>query len=452
MLYWGGSCPPPALLRRLRHPGVRVQHFAHCTELTHKHRMAINVERQRRRRRRATASTTTSAPLLFPSIPESFVLPHQLADWIDEHRRRGGKVHPELQTAIVTLVAPRAKRRSEGEDEEGEATEGDDGLGGCEDAECAAFYASHSGCEAEESGGGADGEGGGCAAVWILKPPQRGSGRGIIVTDLFSSPPCPLLLRALYSPYVVQRYIERPLLVRGHKMDVRLYVALLSSVFPHPTALPCPFTSLRFPDFPFRVFVYNDGLVRLASMPYPTSPLSCPTAADTLTNPFVHLTNNDINRQRSAEHGQQQNLSFHHFTSHHLQPSEAASLMRSIDLCVLSALSSSPSFLRSGRCPSQSSHFALLGLDLLLDESCHPWLCEVNHQPDLTSSPSPFAAPYAVDAHVKLNLIADLLTLIQLPREEEGSPAPLTPAMDERQPDRHLAASEYHIGGFRRLV
>lgn len=51
------------------------------------------------------------------------------------------------------------------------------------------------------------------------------------------------------SSFVIQEYIPNPLLIDGYKFDLRIYV-LISSCSP------------------LRIFVYNEGLVRLATEPY----------------------------------------------------------------------------------------------------------------------------------------------------------------------------------------
>lgn len=52
------------------------------------------------------------------------------------------------------------------------------------------------------------------------------------------------------TSYVVQKYLTKPALLGGHKFDFRIYVLLLS-VIEQPT-----------------IFLFDDGLVRLASEPY----------------------------------------------------------------------------------------------------------------------------------------------------------------------------------------
>ncbi|CAM9607844.1 unnamed protein product, partial [Choristocarpus tenellus] len=70
--------------------------------------------------------------------------------------------------------------------------------------------------------------------------------------------------------WVVERYVENPMLIEGFKFDLRLYVAV---------------TSFQ----PLRVYLHKEGLCRLATEPYSRDP-------QTFSNRFVHLTNYSINK------------------------------------------------------------------------------------------------------------------------------------------------------------
>lgn len=52
------------------------------------------------------------------------------------------------------------------------------------------------------------------------------------------------------NTYVVQKYLKHPALIDGHKFDFRIYVLVTQVVDP------------------LTVFLYHDGLVRLASEEY----------------------------------------------------------------------------------------------------------------------------------------------------------------------------------------
>ena len=101
-------------------------------------------------------------------------------------------------------------------------------------------------------------------SIFILKPEAMCQGRGI---HLVSDP-------TQVSPddhIVAQRYIADPYLLAGLKFDLRIYVLL-------------------FGVSPLRVFVYNEGLVRLATEAY-TKP-----SDQNMKNMFMHLTNYAINK------------------------------------------------------------------------------------------------------------------------------------------------------------
>jgi hypothetical protein len=99
---------------------------------------------------------------------------------------------------------------------------------------------------------------------WISKPASLSRGRGIyIVNDpkqIVRSEPC-----------VVSRYIDNPLILFGHKFDLRIYVVVTSFD-------------------PLRIYVYREGLVRFASEKYSNDVFQDEKSK------FSHLTNYSINK------------------------------------------------------------------------------------------------------------------------------------------------------------
>jgi len=69
---------------------------------------------------------------------------------------------------------------------------------------------------------------------------------------------------------VISKYIQNPLLINGHKFDLRIYVAVTSFD-------------------PLRIYVYKEGLARFASEQY-----SNKVSKD---NKFMHLTNYSVNKK-----------------------------------------------------------------------------------------------------------------------------------------------------------
>ena len=98
----------------------------------------------------------------------------------------------------------------------------------------------------------------------IVKPEASCQGRGIFLTrklDEINN----------NEKYVVQEYISQPLLIDNLKFDLRVYVLVTS----------CD---------PLRIFVYEDGLVRLATENYEKP------SSKNIGCSYMHLTNYAINK------------------------------------------------------------------------------------------------------------------------------------------------------------
>ncbi|XP_019881583.2 tubulin polyglutamylase TTLL5 isoform X2 [Aethina tumida] len=222
---------------------------------------------------------------------------------------------------------------------------------------------------------------------WIVKPVASSRGRGIFIVETPNQVP-------LEEPVVVAKYISKPLLVAGHKCDLRLYVVVTSFD-------------------PLMIYIYEEGLVRFATVKYDSSHKQ-------LWNPCMHLCNYSINKYHSdyvkSEDPSAENVG-HKWTLsallRHLKSEgrDTVWLMSQIeDLIIKSILSSANSIVSACNMfvPHQNNCFELFGFDILIDENLKPWLLEVNLSPSLNCE-SP------LDVRLKSAMLADLLTLIGIP-------------------------------------
>lgn len=90
--------------------------------------------------------------------------------------------------------------------------------------------------------------------------------------------------------YVIQRYVHRPLLINGRKFDIRVWV---------------------FIDANLQCYLFKEGYLRLSGYNYSVT-------KESISNVFIHLTNNAIQKNSDAygtyEQGNQ--LSFADFRKH----------------------------------------------------------------------------------------------------------------------------------------
>ncbi|CDS43482.1 tubulin polyglutamylase TTLL7 [Echinococcus multilocularis] len=263
--------------------------------------------------------------------------------------------------------------------------------------------------------------------AYIVKPANGAMGMGIRLYRNVESVPSS---SSQYGPCVVQEYVTNPYLIDGFKFDLRIYVLITSC---------CP----------LRIFVYNEGLVRLSAEKYmdPMGPNG--------ESMYRHLTNYAVNRKHHAymktndeTDGNKRSFAFlEDYLARHAGLSDCRMLWRRIrNLVVKTVILAAPHvyhgyrlFHHSGdyRCSSgtssgstttttttssetrfggfngkgggstHSAAFEILGFDVILDADLKPWLLEVNRSPS-------FGVDQSLDLRVKSGLLRDALALINI--------------------------------------
>lgn len=230
--------------------------------------------------------------------------------------------------------------------------------------------------------------------TFIVKPEAMSQGRGIFLVRNWTS----------IHPgerSVVQRYINKPYLIDGLKFDLRIYVLIYG----------CD---------PYRLFIYKEGLARLATEKY-VAP-----KGKNMKNQFIHLTNYAINKNNEnyefntqedrADVGHKRSLEFvwNYIKKNGGNPNK---VKRKIKKCIIKTFCAVHPYLTRIYREAQPNDFAnnkcfeIMGFDILIDHKLKPWLLEVNHAPSFNVD-SPF------DYRVKSELLKDTFCLLNFDPEK----------------------------------
>lgn len=204
--------------------------------------------------------------------------------------------------------------------------------------------------------------------LWILKPCDSSRGKGISILWQFDE------LREFYTHpeehsfdpqderYIIQRYIQNPLLLEGRKSEIRIYWLVASLD-------------------PLLVLLYREGTVRLNTKPF---------SLDDFENTLIHVTN--VFQQKSHPEydpsailkwsfSDWENYLIHdvkvapqNYVEDHLKP-RLKRMLSFVVAAALPTLAQAP--LKNGLC------FGLYGADIIFDDKLHPWLTEVQEGPGL---------------------------------------------------------------------
>ncbi|XP_078320455.1 uncharacterized protein LOC111112129 isoform X2 [Crassostrea virginica] len=225
-------------------------------------------------------------------------------------------------------------------------------------------------------------EDGGPKQKWIVKPPASARGIGIKVINKWNQIP-------RKRPVIVQKYLGRPYLINDSKFDMRIYVYVSSYD-------------------PLRIYIFEDGLARFASMKYST-------AMKNVNNKFMHLTNYSVNKKNAEyqSNGDEALCQGHKWGLKALwnymkrQGVNTNQVWENIKDLVIKTIVCAESPINSmikSNCRSRYCVHELFGFDVLLDENLKPWILEVNISPSLHSNSQ-------LDINIKGQMIRDLMNI-----------------------------------------
>jgi tubulin polyglutamylase TTLL9 len=234
--------------------------------------------------------------------------------------------------------------------------------------------------------------------VWIMKPVGKSQGKGIFLFNKLNhisswknnyrwTPENPQA-----EPYIVQRYVNNPLLIGGKKFDLRIY-ALVSSYQP------------------LTIYLYRTGFARFTHHRYDTEDIS---------NTYVHLTNVAVQKnsdnydERIGGKWELRTLKLYMISKYgEERVNETFNQIQNV--IIKSNQAVSKIIINDRHC------FNLYGYDILIDANLKPWLLEVNASPSMTANTQ-------ADSELKIGLLDDVLTIIDV--------------------EKILTGQEEQIGGF----
>ncbi|XP_051232850.1 tubulin polyglutamylase TTLL7 isoform X3 [Dicentrarchus labrax] len=225
--------------------------------------------------------------------------------------------------------------------------------------------------------------------TFIVKPANGAMGHGISLIRNCEKLPA-------QEHFIVQEYLDKPFLMEGYKFDLRIYILVTS----------CD---------PLRIFLYNDGLVRMGTEKY-----HAPSEAN-LSQLYMHLTNYSVNkhnenfeRDETVDKGSKRSISW--FTEFlRTNDYDVSKFWGDVsELVVKTLIVAEPHVLhayrmcRPGQPPgSDSVCFEVLGFDIILDRKLKPWLLEINRAPS-------FGTDQKIDYDVKKGVLLNALKLLNI--------------------------------------
>lgn len=246
--------------------------------------------------------------------------------------------------------------------------------------------------------------------LYIVKPTDGSQGDGIYLCRTMKEITSSKYVNS--RGYVVQEYVDKPLIIDGKKFDLRVYV-LISSVKP------------------LIAFVNKEGLARFCTEDYE------PPTNENIRDVYKHLTNYSLNKLSEkyvlTEETQEINDGSKRTFCSLWKSVEKAGydkdvIWSNIKELIRKLLIGFTPFIHfeyntafgpknSGKC------FQVIGVDILIDENLKPWLLEINNNPSLNIEHELEVAKSGpispVDLMVKSMVVEDAINLVRKKPEKQ---------------------------------
>ncbi|KAJ0181648.1 hypothetical protein K1T71_002370 [Dendrolimus kikuchii] len=218
--------------------------------------------------------------------------------------------------------------------------------------------------------------------IWIVKPGNKCRGRGIQLMNNIKDIIGLINVPTQKTRYVVQKYIENPLVIYDTKFDIRQWFLITN----------CQ---------PLTIWVYKDSYLRFSSQIFSLSNY----------HESVHLTNNAVqtkyknNGERDKALPDENMWDCHTFKAYLRQIGKYelwdSKIYPGIKQCLIGAMLACQETM-----DKRQNSFELYGADFMLTEDFTPWLIEINSSPDLapTTSVTARLCPQCLEDVIKVVL------------------------------------------------